>query len=76
MTIEVKKKHIKEGTRLSCEECPIALALQDAGLSKAWVETDSFCVNGDEFQALPLSAMLFIDKFDNKKKVEPFSFDI
>lgn len=75
--VEVKARHIAEGSRGSISECPIALAFKEkreevSVFSKSvlneLVETNT------HFYPLPEEAIDFIRHFDDHRAVEPFSF--
>lgn len=84
MQIRVTQKHINEGEKIHCTECPIALAISDclkksycAGVSmrRYYIHTlplSQSCINNE----LPSKAQDFIIKFDCGRSVEPFDFDI
>ena len=87
MLVNVKAEHIARsiarGGRASCTNCPIALAVIDAidGVEDISV---SKCVGVRVYLGghrvkrydLPYLAQDFIDKFDNRLEVEPFSFEM
>ena len=77
VTVRVTRKHIKEGKRGDALSCPIALALQDAGVSDPLVGSDQF----DGYRSkrfvsgcLTRRAQTFIERFDDKKPVKPATF--
>ena len=79
MKITVTQQHIDNGDRGSCTHDPIALAMKDAGLEKAWsgVFGLSWRQNHkDYFVQTPKSVVEFMVAFDNKQPVEPFEFSL
>ena len=65
---------------MSCSEnCPIALAIKDMGYKYVYVHRFNAIFSNNSVNhtsvKLPISATLFVDKFDNDGKVEPFEFD-
>lgn len=73
--IKVTAKDIRDGTRRSCTQCPIVLAIQKlttfkVTVSTAWVEIEGW------WERLPFEARLFICNFDTEQKVRPFSFTL
>lgn len=75
--IEVTKADIKKGKREEVTRCPIARAIRremKATHLCVALEID-FRVKGKKFSAeLPVKASKFIDKFDARMLVKPFSF--
>lgn len=85
--IEVTQNHIEAGARRSCDRCPIALALLDAGFPSPYVSSKWARLNHDYGQpeqqgkrqqvSLPEIAQQFVRFFDSPHhSVEPFSFTI
>lgn len=82
MNISVTKKHIKEGRKLDCNYCPVALAIREQLAEAKCVEVCddmskiiSF-YKGDEpmeFTA-PDSVYEFVEHFDLGEQVKPFVF--
>jgi hypothetical protein len=82
MKVKVLKKDIKKGCGGPYEgNCPIARALiRQTGLPW-YVGTDKASLLGSDgismgLADLPRSAKRFINKFDQSKPVEPFTFDL
>jgi hypothetical protein len=76
MIIEVKRKHIKEGLRDEPCDCPIALAMKDAGFELpmgAGVDNEHIDVADRSFKTTR-SARRFMAKFDKTGKGKPFRF--
>jgi hypothetical protein len=77
MKIQITEKCIKNGIRRDVHCCPIALALQRAGLRDVHVSNRYIQGNG-KFKhyafKLPRKAIAFIWDFDRKKPVKPFAF--
>lgn len=81
MLIKVTQVHIDNGCRLSCSQCPIALAIYETSalirnvrVRKITTFTDLY--HGDKAFKLPDEALEFIQKFDSGLKVEPFEFTL
>jgi len=74
-TIEVKQEHLNKGKKHKCNECPVALALKDAGFSGVNVTYFSATLNGTY---VPLSKTVesYIKAFDADKPVSPFTFQV
>jgi len=78
-TIKVSKKHIREGLKLSLNDCPICLAIKEVlpGAS-VLVDLDTSIVNGVLFQT-PESVRTFLDRFDytkNRESINGFCFTL
>lgn len=73
MIVKVTRKHIKNGKRGSMKSCPIALALIGMSFKDCKVDSADWCFR-DNSATLPKQAQEFIDKFDDKEPVKPFSF--
>lgn len=78
MKISVKQKHIERGKGRSKIDCPIALAMREAFTdSSVCVYPKFYHIRYDGIDyALPQTCTEFIDDFDNKRPVKPFSFRI
>ena len=85
VSIRVKKEHIDSGEMMSCNTCPVALAITSvlgSHCTCAVNAIDVYIVDGKSwdsvFVKLPKSACNFIDKFDDfgKTSVKPFSFKL
>ncbi len=78
MRVEVTQKHIDEGIPNDPESCPIALAIQDKGVS-VWVGTqiklssDGLWLDTISFAHTEVSTK-FIRDFDRGNGVEPHTF--
>lgn len=74
--IQVKQEHINQGSRINPFSCPIARALREKsefiyGVTQEgvdFVEMESYRI------PLPDEAVSFIQAYDNKEAVKPFSF--
>lgn len=78
MIVKVTKKHIRLGKRSCVSECPIALAMKDAGFERVGVSSDH-AEYGDNFEKLvylPGKVSEFIDAFDHQREVHPISFRV
>jgi len=78
MKIEVTQEHINKGKRKNCYRCPVALAIESA-IPDSWVSVgwQTITVDKDQqyaTQRTPTAVTEFINKFDRRKKVEPFEF--
>lgn len=87
VVVDVKRKHIKEGTTESATTCPIALALMPMVAKTPWVQGNSVkLVDRDTIyyvhashrrrSILPAAARRFIKRFDAGKPVKPFKFKL
>jgi hypothetical protein len=83
MKINVTTKHIKMGVPEETDACPIAHAVREAiekTCLKSLVKDREICVEsggiavGSLFMTTPQKVDDFIEKFDDKKPVKPFSF--
>jgi hypothetical protein len=80
MIIFVTADHIKRGRIASARNCPVALAMKDAGFSFASVGL-SQCgglTKDDVFLQfdVPPVVLAFIETFEERKPVEPFAFEL
>lgn len=71
--IQVKQEDIDKGRRNVCFDCPIALALRREGYRDVVVGSAAVRISTTVIE-LPRSARRFINRFDNRKKVQPFNF--
>ena len=76
MRIKVTQDHIRRGLKSNRYSCPIALALNEAGVVGASVDNYAVVTSDGSFHALPTVAAKFIFAFDAGKQVEPLEFDI
>ena len=79
MEVQVKQKHISRGLKRNLKNCPIALAVKDAGGIYVLVTRDMifFELNGVVTdQALDQKIVDFIYAFDNDMTVTPISFTL
>ena len=72
MIIRVTANHIARGLRNDCLACPVALAMQDAGLPEG--ELDN-ALNRFSNSGVPQSAYEFFENFDRGLDVQPFEFE-
>lgn len=74
MQINVTQQHIDNGTPKDCAYCPIAHSLM-GHFPNSCIEVDDSCIeiNGTQYFS-PDSVVKFIEDFDNRKPVKPFSF--
>lgn len=84
MQIKVTKEHIKNGTKLDCNYCPVALAIKEQIEDTSCVEVCdgmshiiSFFKGDDplEFTA-PDKVYEFVEHFDLGEAVKPFKFEL
>ena len=82
MIINVTEKHIAAGERCSRDACPVALAMTEA-LQAHGAEGRVECCRQVYYLSdsrtrrnLPSVAIAFIEAFDTKQIVKPFSFEI
>jgi hypothetical protein len=84
MLITVTQEHIERGKKKNCAECPVALALHDAGFPDAYVSFDRVWASPDDrlnnynclLAFLPILVRVWISNFDSGKHVEPFEFEL
>lgn len=84
MKIEVTMEDIKNGVRMSCKQCPIALAIQRATGDPNWTVGFGFArqENAPNSIILPESAFTFIRNFDYGHRLtgdyilKPFTFEL
>lgn len=75
--MSVTQAMIDKGDRAKCGSCPIALAFLDIGATEVSVGVmdASFAYNGLRYRIwLNPTVQKFIEDFDKKQKVEPFTF--
>jgi hypothetical protein len=74
--VEVKQKHIDEGIRSDCFDCPIALAMLEA-TGKQWRVEEWIMRHGEDWVEMPENVSRFVHAFDRHDyEVQPFAFDI
>lgn len=79
MKVIVTQDHIKNGMRYSSTLCPIALSLREHGVAPTVGAANAglYGKNGFFYRGrLPDAAQLFVARFDEGDKVEPFEFDL
>ncbi len=90
MKISVTADHIINGKRAKCMECPVALALRDAGVKGVKVGSLAFYRENDEYSEgprveHPYRVLRFIEQFDThrvpgsilqKPDLSPFEFEV
>ena len=79
--IKVTKRDIRLGSQMEPNRCPVTRALERAGFDDATVPSADHCifVNDDGTPVslpLPKKAQHFIDRFDVRKPVKPFTFTL
>jgi len=78
MTIEVTADDINQGTRFNCAGCPVALALSRTLEYSCKVGLDNWWP-ADNYEArhrLPPEAKDWRTRYDRKKPVLPFTFEM
>ena len=81
ITVVVNEEHIRFGRQHDCCNCPVALALRDAGVMWTAVTPSEISVCAENDGAVsqivtPFRVRDFISVFDHGLPAEPFSFDI
>lgn len=86
MKVKVTQQHIDSGVRGCAFDCPVALALMDAGdfaytaatgtRVQLWLKGSNLSRLPDYEVALPPNVWTFISRFDAGKTVAPFEFEI
>jgi hypothetical protein len=82
LLIKVTQKHINNGIKELCSQCPVALALKDAIPEAIIVKAFEYRLvyltkNKVCYQApSPNSVRDFINRFDASLSVEPFEFEV
>ena len=81
MKIKVTEKHLKFGNKIEISDCPIALALKDAGFKDPLVGYKSISFVNEEGNierlTLPKGAKTFVARVTNRIPVEiPFEFEL
>lgn len=72
MKIKVTQDHIDRGKAFNCGYCPVALAIREQAETVA-VSRREVRITAWHYD-LPRSAQRFIDRFDLRKPVKPFTF--
>ena len=75
MKITVTAEDIKNGRKKNCRMCPLALAATRTYRMAAWVFKNEVFING-VWAVLPSSAKRFVARFDKRKPVQPFTFEL
>lgn len=79
ITISVSEEDIAEGEPKVCNLCPIALAMRRAGLENPSAGIYFLIWGGGERShkmSLQKDVALFMARFDDGKKCEPFTFEL
>lgn len=79
MKVIVTQDHINNGMKNCTKLCPIALALREHGVAPSVGASHAglYIDNGFWYRGrLPDAAQLFVARFDEGDKVEPFEFDL
>lgn len=74
MKVTVTQEHIDRGTRLLSTGCPVARAIAALGFTNVTVGGLTAYAGPAQRWALPKTARQFIEKFDGRKPVSPFTF--
>lgn len=76
MKVRVEQKHIDNGDIADAFGCAVALAVIDA-TGAGCVSVDESTICADDYQyTTPEIAKLFIERYDNGEKCEPFEFEL
>lgn len=77
MTINVTQEHIKQGCRVNCAKCPVALALKER-TGDLWLVGGSYIRRNGHNDLIELPAVVtqWILDFDDGIEVQPFSFEL
>lgn len=73
MVIKVTRQCIAKAGK-SSSNCPIALALKEAGLKRVLVGSFFYWQGDENSKDLPIKAQKFIRAYDDGLKVHPFQF--
>lgn len=78
MKINVTQADIENGHRADCFHCPIALAVIRATGIFSTVDSDGIRIYDNPVKRFPhdMQRQEFIERYDHKETVEPFSFEI
>lgn len=77
-TVHVTAEHIREGKRADCRQCAIALAIKEQTYWwPVWVGAGKVLLaNFRQVANLPFAAREFIRAVDDKRPVDPISFQL
>ena len=75
IVVTVTQDDIDHGVKQSCVKCPIAIAATRALNFSAHVQPNHIYA-GNRAYSVPWQARVFIIKFDNGGRVEPFQFEL
>ena len=75
MKLKVTMKHIQAGKPTNKGECPLALALKDAGFSYAYVDDRGICADG-KYCTHTMATSTFMRAFDDGAPVIAGTFFI
>jgi len=73
--VDVTAEHIRDGISADCKQCPIALALRDAGFTNVDVGNAYTLASGLVFNH-HANVGIFIESFDEHVLVEPGTLEI
>ena len=79
LTVRIQQRHIDEGKRTYCRECPIALALNEQHPRKGgwWIVCDqAWSIYCERPYNLSKEAIKFYRSFDNGCAVKPLEFEM
>lgn len=78
MKVEVTQRHIDNGNRCDCWDCPIAKALSETLSGHVAVGSRDVNLPGISGSDVPLppEAIAFIKAYDAGQQVQPFSFEL
>lgn len=81
LAVRVQQDHIERGVKANPRLHPVALALLDAGLREAEIDSVGFWYKRDDGFSwasgeVPPSVVKFLKEFDAGRPVAPFQFEI
>ena len=84
MIVEVTQENINQGVVNSFDSCPVALAIQDKGFEKVWIDTRYIFYNYQptplqfDFAQIKMDTLVrkWIYDFDGDKEVFPIQIEI
>jgi hypothetical protein len=77
VTVKITADDIAAGETVSANNCPIALALKRHFPRRKEIAVGDWSIRlGSTVIGIPKKAERFLDRFDDGKRVRPFSFEI
>ena len=81
--IQVTEEHIRKGCRADGGNCPVFLAMRDAGIPVTWMFSLDWTTHPDRSNApfwgqrpLPTVASNFVRDYDHNDPVSPIEFEV